>query len=382
MSVEIVNTLNGPVTAVFVFFGIAFNIETIYVLMRPVKHHLRNVNRHGFLIQTGLLLSRAVSIKPPSSLSRPIIHTYLLWLSVSDTALLLSGFLMYCLPSFFISSLGFYAKFFPAFYLISNASLTASVWLMCVLMFERYRAFCKPLITSGMSAAKVHKILAFVVVLSIIFSLPRFFEVVVLEYDDGFVDVVQSDLGKNHIYLFYYRIIGGLVFYSLLPYIVLFALSAKISLVLRTAAKQRQIMSSSMNHKTKAISDSELILLAVMAKFLLSRLMPTALDVAEHIVTSEIFVLSSVATLIVAISNLLVVISSGINFFIYFMFSKTFRHSACLCCKNLPFFSCKTARNFNDGEATNTSVPQFNKPDNFLTSLLLFNEASDISKKN
>uniref|UniRef100_A0A0M3IMD1 G_PROTEIN_RECEP_F1_2 domain-containing protein n=1 Tax=Ascaris lumbricoides TaxID=6252 RepID=A0A0M3IMD1_ASCLU len=74
-----------------------------------------------------------------------------------------------------------------------------------------------------------------------------------------------------------------------------------------------------------------------MAKFLLSRLMPTALDVAEHIVSAKEFLNSSTATICVDISNLLVVISSATNFFIYFAFSRSFRRVVCprfmsLCC--------------------------------------------------
>jgi hypothetical protein len=72
-------------------------------------------------------------------------------------------------------------------------------------------------------------------------------------------------------------------------------------------------------------SDSEMILIAVISKFLLSRLIPTMLDVVEHVVGSEQFTRSRTLTLCVDVSNLVVVTSSGINLFIFYAFSSSFR---------------------------------------------------------
>lgn len=72
-------------------------------------------------------------------------------------------------------------------------------------------------------------------------------------------------------------------------------------------------------------SDSETILVCVMFKFLLSRLMPTVLDVAEHFVGSVEFVNSRTVTRFVDTSNLIVICSSAANFLIFFTFSRSFR---------------------------------------------------------
>lgn len=244
---------------------------------------------------------------------------------------------MYCVPAF-MSSLGFYARLFPTYYMLSNASLTASVWLMCALMVERYRALCRPLSIQAqqVSVARVHKTLTAVVLLALLFSLPRLFELALFEYD-GEVYVQQTFLVENRLYMIGYRIIGGLLFYSLFPYIGLFTLSTRISFAMHAASKERQRLASGTQKSRRKSSDSELILLAVMAKFLLSRLMPTALDVAEHIVSAKEFLNSSTATICVDVSNLLVVISSATNFFIYFAFSSSFRRVVCprfmsVCC--------------------------------------------------
>lgn len=254
--------------------------------------------------------------------SRPLINTYLLWLAFSDTALLISAALLYCIPSFFIS-LGNYARFFPSYHLLSNAFLTASVWLMCVLMLERYRAFCNPL-DSYLKPQRVHRTLSLVSLLALIFSLPRLFELSVYELD-GEYHVNQTLLVETRAYMVGYRIIGGMLFYSLFPYIILFIISARICFAIHKANKRRQnfVATSSVSHLRT--TDCELVLITVMAKFLISRLMPTALDLAEHIISSPKFLVSTTATFFVDISNLVVVLSSTMNFFIYFTFSRSFR---------------------------------------------------------
>ncbi|VDN39488.1 unnamed protein product [Gongylonema pulchrum] len=139
-----------------------------------------------------------------------------------------------------------------------------------------------------------------------------------------------------------YRIIGGLLFNSLCPYIILFVISARISLALHAASKERQSLDASLRRANTRNVDSELVLVAVMTKFLISRSMPTALDLAEHIVSSREFLNSKTATLFVDISNLIVVFSSATNFFVYFGLSAAFRRSASYsltkpCSRSSPF---------------------------------------------
>ncbi|KAM3725463.1 Sex peptide receptor [Dirofilaria immitis] len=314
--------LNGPVTAVFVTFGIIFNLCTVYFLMIPRRTlgTYTDSRRKSSRSRKSCFL-----VKHSSNTSRPLINTYLLWLAFSDTALLISAALLYCIPAFFIS-LGNYARFFPSYYLLSNASLTASVWLMCVLMFERYRAFCRPLDSRHTKPQKVHRTLSLVSLLALLFSLPRLFELSVYELN-GEYHVNQTLLVEIRAYMLGYRIIGGMLFYSLFPYIILFIISARICLAIHAANKQRQNFVATRGITNLKSTDCELLLITVMAKFLISRLMPTALDLAEHIVSSSEFLVSTTATFFVDISNLIVVISSAMNFFIYFTLSRAFRRT-------------------------------------------------------
>lgn len=313
--------LNGPVTAILVMFGIIFNLCTMYFLAVPRRTFGTCADNRMKATQSKKCFPL---VKRSSNTSRPLINTYLLWLAFSDTALLISAALLYCIPTFFIS-LGNYARFFPSYYLLSNASLTASVWFMCVLMFERYRALCRPL-DSHVKPQRIHRTLSSVSLFAVIFSLPRFFELSVYELD-GEYHVSQTSLVETRAYMVGYRIIGGMLFYSLFPYVILFIISTRIFLAIHAANKQRQNFFATGSVAHLRSTDCELVLITVMAKFLISRLMPTALDVAEHIISSSEFLVSTTATFFVDISNLIVVVSSAMNFFIYFILSQAFRRT-------------------------------------------------------
>ena len=309
--------LNGPLTLSFVIVGTTLNALTVYVL-----------SRHNFIRQASCRSTRS-SIRRSESAgtyygqNKPRIYIYLMWLSFIDTTLLLSALFMYSLPALMNGTPGAYIHFFPFYYLLSNTVLTASVWLMCALMIDRYRSLCSPLTARQLSFNTIHRILFLICIAALCFSIPRYFELQLRLDDEKQYYLAQTDLVHNQGYMIGYRIVGGLLFYSLLPYVVLFAMSSRVWFVLRAAAKARLKMAAQQN--VSGCTDSEMILLCVMAKFLFSRLMPTALDVAEHAIGSENFLDSAEATLCVDISNLIVVASSSANFIIFYFFSNTFR---------------------------------------------------------
>uniref|UniRef100_A0AC34RII3 G-protein coupled receptors family 1 profile domain-containing protein n=1 Tax=Panagrolaimus sp. JU765 TaxID=591449 RepID=A0AC34RII3_9BILA len=309
--------LNGPLTVGFVVVGTCLNALTVFVLSR--HNFVRQMSRKSYRSS----VRRSDSSTNGSVNSKPRIYIYLMWLSFADTILLISALLMYSLPALMNGTLGYYIHFFPFYYLLSNTSLTASVWLMCALMIDRYRTLCSPLTARRLSFKTIHRILFLICFAALCFSIPRYFELELRldEYDQYYLS--QTLLVHNQIYMIGYRIVGGLMFYSLLPYFVLFSMSLRVWFVLRRAAKARLKMAAQQN--VSGCTDSEMILLAVMAKFLCSRLMPTALDVAEHAIGSDRFLESSEATLCVDISNLIVVASSSMNFLIFYFFSSTFR---------------------------------------------------------
>lgn len=88
---------------------------------------------------------------------------------------------------------------------------------------------------------------------------------------------------------------------------------------------------------------ANLILILVIIKFLLSNLLPSIVDLAEHVsfksvirisnfqinfqIIGEEFASSSLATLIVDFSNLLITLNCSTNFYIFLLWGKRFRHN-------------------------------------------------------
>ncbi|CAD5226615.1 unnamed protein product [Bursaphelenchus xylophilus] len=344
--------LNGPVTLAMVISGSIMNLLTIYVLSAQTasKYHRPSVfaypspqaqkrmsNSTIERSRSGVELHSSQRRRPCrsqssviSSLSahgnRPRVYTFFVWLAISDILLLLSALLMYSIPSLLSGGYQPYVHFFPYFYLMSNTALIASVWLMCALMLDRYRTLCKPFAVRANNIPLIHKVLFGVCLTALLFSMPRFFELnSVLDEASGTYYVSQTQLVHNKLYMIGYRIVGGLLFYSLLPYVILFVLSFRVWLVIRSAALARLKMNASGTMSSACATDSEMILIAVISKFLLSRLLPTVLDVIEHVVGPETFTRSPQLTICVDISNLVVVSSAGINLFIFYAFSNSFR---------------------------------------------------------
>lgn len=162
-----------------------------------------------------------------------------------------------------------------------------------------------------------------------LFTLPRYFEFVVnveripLNSTQR-LQLQHSQLALNSIYILGYRIIGSLLFYSAVPYLVILTLSLKIYFTNKKASRRRRRMSIT---KQNNCPTSERLFIAIVAKFLISRWPTTALDIAEFIVGSSEFVKSHEMMLLSQISNLVVILFSASSFCIFYKFSSHFRSS-------------------------------------------------------
>lgn len=201
-------------------------------------------------------------------------YIFLIWLTFWDTAILLGALLLYSIPTVLTSAYQFYATLFPLFYMFCNGALTASVWLTLAFMVDRYKKVTKPFhkmviaqnSTNPMSETRIHLFMLLLSFLAMAFALPRFFEITV-DVDteaDGY-SFMSTVLSESHMYNLVYRIIGGIVFYSALPYILMFVISARIWIALREAAKRRAKMTNtttvSGNSKSSSTTESDVSLL-------------------------------------------------------------------------------------------------------------------------
>lgn len=184
-------------------------------------------------------------------------YIFLIWLTFWDTAILIGALLLYSIPTLLTWTYRIYAQLFPLFYMFCNAALTASVWLTLAFMIDRYKKVTKPfhkkvisLNTTPLSERRIHLFMLLLSFMAICFAMPRFFEISVdVDMTINRYNFQGTSLTESYIYVLVYRIIGGLVFYSALPYILMFVISARIWIALSEAAKKRREMTNSSYEK-------------------------------------------------------------------------------------------------------------------------------------
>uniref|UniRef100_A0A1I7SMA1 G_PROTEIN_RECEP_F1_2 domain-containing protein n=2 Tax=Bursaphelenchus xylophilus TaxID=6326 RepID=A0A1I7SMA1_BURXY len=307
--------LNGHLTLFCVLSGVLLNLVCMYVFIRF---------RHG---------------------STPVIQCYLITLTAWQTALLCNAFLLYCFPTLWyghVVSRGEYVRVYPYVYALANTTHTGSVWIVLTLTVDRFLALCKPLThpTIG-KRSRVKKLMVFVSILAMLFSVPRIFEVTTVmsclqKEDNCAPQVVRTDLPKDRLYWTIYHIILGTAFVTLGPCLLLFGLTLRISIALRRATRRRKSLCQVMNEGTcrQEFSNKDhranVMLVLVIAKFLVSDILPTVVDVLEHLVGNHAFMSSSTATVFVDFSNFLLVLNCSTNFWVFFFWGKRFRRY-CFC---------------------------------------------------
>uniref|UniRef100_A0A7E4UTE8 G_PROTEIN_RECEP_F1_2 domain-containing protein n=1 Tax=Panagrellus redivivus TaxID=6233 RepID=A0A7E4UTE8_PANRE len=312
--------LNGYLTLFCVSSGIVLNILCIYVFLKY---------RSG----------------------SPVIQYYLVTLTLWQTALLCNAFLLYCLPTLIfghIVSRGYYVYLYPFVYTFANTTHTGTVWIILTLTIDRYLALCQPLKHRAIGKrSRVKRLMVAVSLLAVIFSLPRFFEVTTVDCDfynettdaslnDCLPQVARTTLVDDQTYWTVYHIVLSVLFVTFVPCLLLFALTLRISIALRRAITRRKALCAPTSdldgrNKKNACSKKEhranVMLILVIAKFLVSDVLPAIIDVLEHIVGSGAFMQSSLATLFVDISNFLLVLNCSTNFWIFLFWGKRFRRS-------------------------------------------------------
>uniref|UniRef100_A0A914X2M8 G-protein coupled receptors family 1 profile domain-containing protein n=1 Tax=Plectus sambesii TaxID=2011161 RepID=A0A914X2M8_9BILA len=312
--------LNGWATAACVVSGVVLNLFCIFIF---VKRPGRTENE------------------------TPVIQYYLVTLTAWQTALLLNAFLLYSLPTLLFGHIvthGVYVLVFPYVYTLANMTHTGSVWIVLTLTIDRYLALCKPLTHRAIGKrTRVKRLMVIVSALAIVFCLPRFFEVIVVEYcsengTDCSTHIQRSELPTNATYWMMYHIVAAVLFVTLVPCLLLFGLTVRISVALRHAGRKRESMCQAimqknlgrdapMNSKSSNEHRSNVMLVLVIAKFLASDMLPTVLDMLEHVVGGDAFMGSKLATLAVDASNFLLVLNCATNFWIYVIWGKRFRQS-------------------------------------------------------
>lgn len=273
------------------------------------------------------------------------IYTYLLALAAWDVFYITTSFLLYNLPTLMYQEIihfGPYAIGTPFLYYISTVARTGAIWTVLVIAFERYVALCYPFKFEQMNSEnRVWIFFASITCSAFLYCLPRYFELKVLYCYELTTDLrvpllLKSELRSTFTYWLLYRVIGGCLFYSIVPFLALVILTIRISYELRRSSYRVPVeQSSTPEHsllngtgcKTSADRLNRWMHVAMISKFLLCHSFPMILDIWELVQPSIAFEKSWYKSWIfMSHSSLfLLTINGSCNVIIYYLTSTKFR---------------------------------------------------------
>ncbi len=345
--------LNGWLTTAVIGLGLLFNSLSIAVFHRKV------------LVDRRRSTDSSSGHEPP----RNPFQNYLLALAVWDNLLLLGAFHLYSIGTVLYKSppiTGTYVYFYPVSYPLSHICQTATIWLTVVLLSWRYRLIRHPIHNRPSGSHKCSSLLgiALVSVLSLLWGVPIAFEIQVTSCRGGdnssetLPIVGPSSLRWNSIYSIY-RLLGSLLIQSGVPLLALITLLWCMLRELRrahtirhdltgshssdqAAERERQTSGSNLGQllnrrrrstaaeiRRRAEKRDNLMLICVVLKFLLTRLLPVAIDVAQAIFDLQVLISDQLVVHLANVSNALVVLNSASNFWLYLLLGVRFREKFC-----------------------------------------------------
>ena len=268
-------------------------------------------------------------------------------LSVVDNFLLVTVMPLYCIEPF-VRYTGFYPNYLNRGYnyLIllyifpwASISQTATIWLTVLVGVNRYIAVCKPYQAARLCTVRQAKIqLSVVVVFSVLYNVPRFFEYYVQpETVDNatYFRPNLTTLGGNKLYTVIYDNILYMLFMLILPLVSLTLLNILLIRELKKLNRKRAEMQSARqqqdNNVTLVLIIVVLVFIVCQSPALVTKFMWSVLDDTARECGGPQFYFSK-------LSNLLVITNSSVNFIVYFMFNTRFRQillDSVLCCRCL-----------------------------------------------
>ena len=280
----------------------------------------------------GNIVSFTVLLKETNKSATPFL---LRALAVADTLVLLMALPVYALPMVYpyMKEPGFfqiyheaYPNILPYLWPIYQIPYTATIYVTVLVTINRYMAVCKPHNSARYCSLQAsHRQVLYVALFAVIYNIPRFFEYEKKEVCSGMNQTaLQFDTGGLFGNSLAYRIIYTNILYFVVllggPLLVLSFLNFQLILALKARAVRRLSMG-----KTDPQQDLTLVLVVVICAFIVFQL-PTFID--------HIFWTALDPSLrkchrwhyyYTALSDLLVVCNSSINFLIYCTTSSSFR---------------------------------------------------------
>jgi hypothetical protein len=233
-----------------------------------------------------------------------------------------------------------------------------TVWITVLIAFNRYIAICKPFRAPQLcTMSRVRIQVVVMVVLCVVYCIPRFFEFRVIYIYDPEVNKTipianSTGLLRNKYYNYIYE--NGLytLFVFLAPLVILVVLNAGLMQELwraRQRAIQRQLPAfmTAEDHE----NNLTLVMIVIILIFLMCQT-PALINNLMFVLNSSGYVCGKAYFYYYHISNLLVSANSAVNFIIYCIFRKQFRQRLrAFCRQDRDTFDYKNSYNY-DGQST------------------------------
>lgn len=281
------------------------------------------LNAVGILGILGNILSMIILSRPQM---RSSINYLLIGLARCDIVLILTSILLFGVSAIYPYTnylRYYYMRLLPeisrVLYPIAMSAQTASIYLTLTVTLERYVAVCHPLRARAICTygrARIYVVV--ILVFSICYNIPRFFEVALIEHQDeefGYVYcITASELRGNEIYINIYIHWLYLVFIYFIPFLSITFFNGMIYRQVRKANRERQKLSRTEKREIGLAT----MLFCVVIVFMCCNILALLVNVIESF-------FGDIYDPLVKTSNLLVTINSSVNFIIYVIFGEKFK---------------------------------------------------------
>lgn len=225
---------------------------------------------------------------------------------------------------------------------------TLTIWLTVVIALNRFMAVCLPYKAPHLcNIINVYKEVAVVTIFSIVYNIPRFFELQVVKNDEDLTPGWnRTSLGINQTYKRVYT--DGLyyLFSFILPLLILAFVNTRVIIAYQATQKRKRRMST---RRTDNENNITLVMIMVVVIFMLCQAPARVVQCAWGYRYNHCF---EFQYYLIHISNTLEVLNSSVNFLIYCIFHKRFRDIlyASYCCGPIAEWARKDSQRFTTTE--------------------------------
>ncbi|VDN56079.1 unnamed protein product [Dracunculus medinensis] len=243
-----------------------------------------------------------------------LVNHFFLALAVADLMVFFSTFFVFSMPVIAEHSGNFIfvdksPVFLVFFYPVAHTAHMTTVYLTILVSVHRYLAICHPFLIRRISSPNAVKYVIFGVILfSILFNIPRWFE---LENEACISETFHSPapLIQNYDFIIAYRIVLFIVVVFLIPFVTLTIVNFKIIEALQSSAKLVLLISYGIT----------VMLVAIISEFLLFNVLSFVNNIVELIFHSSYF------QFLVELSTVLVNLNGATTIIIYLIFGSKYR---------------------------------------------------------